>query len=214
MMTLDRHTLIAGDTDTGKTTGARYLFVQSQRCNVFVNTQGEDVPGHEVEGRPPTLQELVQHRKVVWNDDNPARMVDELPRFVDRLFAFGKQVAPSPVNRKAPWCNVHVDEAWRYEKDNAPAGKDPLTRLALQGYRHGVVLVVILQRPQLASKSAVRPCRQVILYNVPVDDRTYIEGMLGEPLSPDDVAWLQQPWHFIVHTARGYERHSPVPVHC
>lgn len=210
MINGDEHTSILGDSNSGKTTCGKRILHDSERFGLFCNIQGEDVPGHQVEGRAPTLRELFQRHKVVWNDDTPERMVEQLNDLVSKLFIAGRKIGPSAYNRKHPWLTVHVDEAWLFEGNNPPADRAPLSRLAAQGKRHGIILCMMTQRPQALSKTALRLARQTVLYRAAPDDLEYIEKMTGRPLNEEHRAHLMRDFHYLVHGPRGWEPHDPV----
>lgn len=154
----DSHILVTGVTQSGKTTWAKKYIKGWHGPALFVNTQGENVPGLKAD-KKDSLQ-------AVKNALQQSQLINYLPSEVDKqaikeievLLLEIKDVATA----KKPLLVV-VDESYVYAPQGA--GYSPIYRIARRGLGHNVHGLFITQRPQDLSKIVVSQCNYHIIFD-------------------------------------------------
>ena len=204
---LEKHVVIAGMTDKGKTTFAKYLFHEvKDRRVIFVNTQAEWMgidPIHV--WNPQLLKGKSQKMNLVPNVDRDVA-TKELEDMVQDLMFIGKRVNPKRAEKA--WCIVMVDEAAEYSPKMGRT-HDPLKTLAKRGKRYGVTLVSITQRPADLSHTVLTQAGTHFYFDLSNYEKGYFEKYaVPYDRFADHVA---RPFHFTMIQGGEVTDYDPIP---
>ena len=174
------------------------MFAKERRHAIFVNTNSEDIPGGVEISSTPTMSQIFRHRRIVWGGD-PFTIINALQgrEWVDKLYKYvqclqEEQFLPSSLREK-PWMTIYVDEAYNIAANGSR--QTGLHILAMQGRRHGIIVVPMSQRVADVDKSIVHNCPRKIVFYVEEAERKYFETRLGVPIDDTTYAWIQQKYH-------------------
>ena len=187
------HRVVIGCTNSGKTSFAKYLYVNSRGIRIFYNTQLEKMPGEMVNDYSEILNVANEGKpKIVIvppvdKEDNE----EQLEKTVDLLFRISSKVKHG--QRNEHWVTLFVDEAHLFSPKHSR--DDALQKVARMGVGHGIYLVTISQRPANISHDVLTQAGETYVFKLTEWERPYMDKYF--PNYDEYEEWLKKPYHFI-----------------
>jgi len=233
MIDLNKHIFICGETGSGKTTIAEWLYKNCEGIAIFFNTQLEyrieqdsDALVSSMSGfrdawnaeeksgflDPPTHKR--KYHKICFNPDDDIDVArQQLDDLVDTLFSIGLKINKD-AKKPQIWVRLFIDEIHEYSEK----GKEDKTvdRLWRRGRRYGIVAIGISQRPADVSHGILSQCPTHIIFKVNRYESPYFQRY-KIPVFFDDEnnetnRWLHKKYHFAVFTGDNLEKYPPVDM--
>lgn len=211
MVNYDRHTFISGITDSGKTTFANFMYETLRGIKIFFNTQHELMVFNNSQCMVNDLGGLKKafernYKKICFSPDPmDDKKVLELIRLKNFLFNVGEQIN-ADCQRKI-WCYLFVDEIHRLSPCKSPVKQ--INVLWTSGYRYGVTMYGIAQRPALTDTTILAETKNHVIYDIGLKDRAYYLKNFKVDIDQYNY-WLNRPFHYIVFDGKEIEDFTPI----
>lgn len=200
-----KHTVIIGSTDSGKSTFAEYLFLNTPYKAIYYDIQEERNPKSDkvvlLEGNF-TLDALRKYnRMVIYGKFNTNAQLTEITNIINILFRLGKYYP-----RRKVWCNLFVDEshevAPKWDDDN------PLNRVATKGLGYGIALICMTQRPAQLHNTILTQAKHHFFFNINFYETPYF-SKFSIPLAEIE-EWIKKEYHFAFWNGTRFEKFKPL----
>ncbi len=214
------HTLIAGQTQYGKSTAALTMFYwdvfdgRTNPLHLFVDTKHDDsIPAHGVLVKNMSelrLQISMKTKRVVYRPPGDDGRIDELTKIIEYLFRLKDDNPPKKGHRNRPIL-LFIDEIQLYAGNQSK--HSGLQRLATTGLGKKIIMVAIGQRIQDINKQVYSQCNNTICFFMR-ERREYLRSQGIEEIA-DVSNWLREnPYHF-AYLFAGDDKlriHTPLPL--
>lgn len=214
------HTVIAGQTQYGKTTAALTMFYwdifdgRTNPLHIFIDTKHDDaIPKHGVMVRNMSelrLQISMKTKRVIYRPPGDDRRAAELTKIIDYLFRLKDDSPPKKGHRNRPIV-IFIDEIQLYAGNQSK--HSGLQRLATTGLGKKIIMVALGQRIQDMNKQMYSQCNNTICFFMK-ERREYLRTQGIEEIA-DVTNWLRDhPYHF-AYLFAGDDRlriHNPLPL--
>lgn len=196
--------LVIGETQSGKTYYANKIHQAFPGVSIFWNTNHiPDVWGEKVQSVNGLAKVIQRSRKINFMpSSNVAQANAELERLTGWLFKHGNGSAGKI------WCQVLVDEAQEYSRENSQ--QDPVRMIATRGLgAYGTRLVAITQYPVTLNTTTRTNCAFRVIFKPGIEGLRFLQSYGAYP--PEIEPWTAQKYHFAAyHPQRGWTYHRPI----
>lgn len=195
--------LVIGETQSGKTFYANKVHQQFPEVSIFWNTN--HIPyvwGEKVESVNGLAKVLQRSKKINFlPSSNQGQAVAQLEQLTGWLFRHGKEAGRI-------WCQVLVDEAQEYSRENSQ--QDPVRLIATRGLgAYGTRLVAITQYPVTLNTTTRTNCAYRVIFKPGIEGLRFLQSYGAYP--PEIEGWTAQKYHFAAyHPQRGWTYHRPI----
>jgi hypothetical protein len=214
------HTVIAGQTQYGKTTAALAMFywdIFDKRTNplhLFIDTKHDDaIPKHGVMVKNMSelrLQISMKTKRVIYRPPGDEGRVAELTKIIDYLFRLKDDNPPKKGHRNRPII-IFIDEIQLYAGNQSK--HSGLQRLATTGLGKKVIMVALGQRIQDMNKQMYSQCNNTICFFMR-ERREYLRTQGMEEIA-DVAIWLRDHPYYFAYLFAGDDQlriHNPLPL--
>lgn len=187
---LTSHTLVVGDTGSGKTFLVAHLLpLFPTPFVIFINTQSELSVSQQANFNIRDIEELIEVMEdkqgiIVIEGD---MSVEDLIQIKDLLFQIGGQMCETKIK---PWVTIIIDEADTF---SSKTQKTEIDNLWLRGRRWGITSWAITQRPQNISHNIQTQSRQFIYFRLSPFESAYYKKF-AIPIEKH----IDQDYHYII----------------
>lgn len=202
-----KHTVIIGGTDSGKSTMAQYLFLNTPYKTLYYDIQEERNPKTNkvvLLQSPFTIEALKKYdRIVIYGKINKDMQLAEVNRIVETLFRIGAYFP-----RRKTWCNLFVDEAHEIAKQHDD--NNPVNRVATKGLSYGISLICITQRPASLHNTVLTQAKYHVFFNINMYETPYFDKYKFPFEEIEE--HIRKQYHFAVWDGYKFTKYSPLKL--
>ena len=202
-----KHSVIIGSTNSGKSTFAQHLFVNTPYKAIYYDVQEERNPKSNkvvLLKSSFTLDALKKFdRIVVYGKFKHDDRMSEIYNLVNTLFTLGRYYPKRKI-----WCNLIVDEAHEiarlHDQDN------PLNLVATKGIRYGITLTAITQRPASLNNTILTQASNHFFFNINFYETPYFDKY---KLPFDEIEeHIRKEYHFAHWDGKQFTKYKPLDL--
>lgn len=202
---LENHLVVLGSTDSGKSTFAEYLFMNTPHKTIYYDQQDERTKGFLLD-KTFTISDLKRHNKIlIYAKFRHEDKEHELSGIINNLKLIGSHLPPRKI-----WCVLFVDEA--HEVAPKSDRNSSLNFLFTKGKRYGLTGVAISQRPSLLSHTVLTQAKNTVIYRLSDMEFPYFREYHIDIEAHKE--HLNKDYHFILKNHKGEMiKYNPIKIY-